>query len=162
MFLFPPSPLGFSLLSFPPSSKSAVCGTQWIPTLHWSCAVMPNQWPDLYWFSATCARRPAAARAPCSFPPPLHFFATLSLPLSPGATDAQCAVQSICHQLSAFSGAMMCGKMGGREGRKQNRSLGCGGRLKGWKSSLLWNENHIPPCSPLHWGKYLWGCYLLG
>lgn len=33
-------------------------------------------------------------------------------PLSPGATGAQYAAQSICHQLSAFSRAMMCGEMG--------------------------------------------------
>lgn len=38
--------------------------------------------------------------------------AASGLPPTPGATDAQCAVQSICHQLSAFSGAMKCGKTG--------------------------------------------------
>lgn len=104
------SPLHFlcSIIQF-----SCVCGTQWIPTLHCSCAVRPNQTPDLYWFSATCARRLAAARTPHSLSA-LPSFPAPSLPLTPRATDAQCAAQSICHQLSAFSRAMKCGKM--REG----------------------------------------------
>lgn len=108
-----PLPSALPLLSYPLSYNLAVCGTQWIPTLHCSCAVRPNQRLDLYWFSATCARRLAAAGTPRSLPPLLSFPAP-SPPPSPGATDAQCAVQSICHQLSAFSRAMKCGKMGER------------------------------------------------
>lgn len=74
----PPSPPALQVLSYPPSSNLAVCGTQWIPTLHCPCAVRPNHWPDLYWFSATCARSLAAARTPRSLPPPLSFPATVS------------------------------------------------------------------------------------
>lgn len=56
---------------------------------------------------------------------PLPSFAALGLPPTPGATDAQCAAQSICHQLSAFSGAMKCGKMGQR-GRERMGRKNCG------------------------------------
>lgn len=50
---------------------------------------------------------------------PLPSFPAPGPPRTPRATDAQCAAQSICHQLSAFSRAMKCGKMGqGREGGK--------------------------------------------
>lgn len=73
-------------------------------------------------------------QAPCCYedphhPPrsllPLPSFAALVLPPTPGATDAQCAAQSICHQLSAFSRAMKCGKMGQR-GREGGRGGGVG------------------------------------
>lgn len=71
---------------------------------------------------------------------PLPSFAALGLPPTPGATDAQCAAQSICHQLSAFSGAMKCGKMGQR-GRERMGRRNCG--MGGWKSTLQ-RENSIP------------------
>lgn len=63
-----PSALPF--LPHSSSSSSAVCGTQWIPTLHWSCAIRLSQRLDLYWFSATCAKR---LTAPHSLPPLLSF-----------------------------------------------------------------------------------------
>lgn len=153
-----PLPSALPLLAYPPSSNLAVCGTQWIPTLHCSCAVRPNQRPDLYWFSATCARRLAAARTPRSLPPLLSFPAP-SPPLSPGATDAQCAVQSICHQLSAFSRAMKCGKMGqgGRGGKGVGgRDVGAGGG--GTRAPSNGDENHIPPSNPLQWGHITLDC----
>lgn len=145
-----PLPSALPLLSYPPSSNLAVCGTQRIPTLHCSCAVRPNQRPDLYWFSATCARRLAAAKTPCSLPPLLSFPAP-SPPPSPGATDAQCAVQSICHQLSAFSRAMMCGKNGeeGRGGREMEVwDVGAGGGGgRGPSNWMRTTSHHETPCN---------------
>lgn len=56
---------------------------------------------------------------------PLPSSAASGLPPTPGATDAQCAAQSICHQLSAFSGAMKCGKMGQQGwGGRGSRTVG--------------------------------------
>lgn len=130
------------LLSCPPSSNLAVCGTQWIPTLHCSAAVRPNQRPDLYWFSATCARRLAAARTPCSLPPSLprvrHCLPgqlAHSVQCSPFVTNCQRLAGQWC--VARWGGGCV-GMWGGDGGR-------------GF-SSLQWDENHIPLWIPLQWG----------
>lgn len=74
----------------------------------------------------------------------LPSFAALGLPPTPGATDAQCAAQSICHQLSAFSGAMKCGKTGQR-GREEGEDRGTGTvgrRREGERAPLPTGEQH--------------------
>lgn len=78
---------------------------------------------------------------------PLPSFAASGRPPTPGATDAQCAAQSICHQLSAFSGAMKCGKMGqqrwgGGAGGQEGLGLWSCGEVEGGWESLQW-ENSI-------------------
>lgn len=66
---------------------------------------------------------------------PLPSSAASGLPPTPGATEAQCAAQSICHQLSAFSGAMKCGKMGQQGWGGEARRGGAGG---GVEAEELW------------------------